>query len=90
MDFLEAIDATTIFGNLIDNAIEAQEKVTGERYIHVSIIPYQEMVLVKIENTSLPIRWKNGLPISDKGKNHGIGLLNVKRSIKKSEVKKLS
>ena len=83
MDFLEAIDATTIFGNLIDNAIEAQEKVTGERYIHVSIIPYQEMVLVKIENTSLPIRWKNGLPISDKGKNHGIGLLNVKRSIKK-------
>jgi len=41
------------------------------------------MVLVKIENTSLPIRWKNGLPISDKGKNHGIGLLNVKRSIKK-------
>ena len=83
MDFLEAIDATTIFGNLIDNAIEAVEKVNGERYIRINIMPYQEMVLVRIENTSLPLKWKNGLPVSEKGKNHGIGLLNVKRSIKK-------
>ena len=83
MDFLEAIDATTIFGNLIDNAIEAVEKVDGERYIRISIMPYQEMVLVRIDNTSLPLKWKNGLPVSEKGENHGIGLLNVKRSIKK-------
>ena len=83
MNFLEAIDATTIFGNLIDNAIEAVEKVNGDRYIEVSIMPYQEMVLVRIKNTSLPLKWKNGMPVSEKGKNHGIGLLNVKRSIEK-------
>ncbi|KAI4447694.1 hypothetical protein C823_002213 [Eubacterium plexicaudatum ASF492] len=83
MDFLEAIDATTIFGNLIDNAIEAAEKVNGDRYIQIGISPYQEMVLVRIENTSLPLKWKNGVPVSEKGKNHGIGLLNVKRSIEK-------
>lgn len=83
MDFLEAIDATTIFGNLIDNAIEAAEKVNKNSYIQISISPYQEMVLVRIENTSLPLKWKNGVPVSEKGKNHGIGLLNVKRSIEK-------
>ncbi len=83
MNFLEAIDATTIFGNLIDNAIEAVEKVNEDRYIEVSIMPYQEMVLVRIKNTSLPLKWKNGMPVSEKGKNHGIGLLNVKRSIEK-------
>lgn len=83
MNFLEAIDATTIFGNLIDNAIEAVEEVNGDRYIQVSIMPYQEMVLVRIKNTSLPLNWKNGMPVSEKGKNHGIGLLNVKRSIEK-------
>ena len=83
LDFLEAIDATTIFGNLIDNAIEAAEKVTGDKYISINISPYQEMILIKIENTSLPLKWKNGLPVSEKGKNHGIGLLNVKRSIEK-------
>lgn len=83
MNFLEAIDATTIFGNLIDNAIEAVEKVSENKYIRISILPYQEMVLVRIENNSLPLRWRSGLPVSEKGKNHGIGLLNVKRSIEK-------
>lgn len=83
LDFLEAIDVTTIFGNLIDNAIEATEKVTGDRYVRINISPYKEMVFIRIENTSLPLKWKNGLPVSDKGKNHGIGLLNVKRSIEK-------
>lgn len=83
MDFLEVIDVTTIFGNLIDNAIEAAEKVNGDRYIRISILPYQEMVLIRIENTSPSIQWKNGLPVSRKGRNHGIGLLNVKRSIEK-------
>ena len=83
MDFLEAIDATTIFGNLIDNAIEAAEKVNEDRYIQISISPYQEMVLVRIKNTSLPLKWKNGMPVSEKGKNHGVGLVNVKRSIEK-------
>jgi len=83
MDFLEAMDATTIFGNLVDNAIEAAEKASGERSIKIHIMPYQEMVLARLENTSLPVKWKNGLPISQKGKNHGIGLLNVMRSIEK-------
>lgn len=83
MDFLEAIDTTTIFGNLIDNALEAVEKVEEDRWIRISILPHQEMVFVRIENTSLPLRWRNGFPVSEKGKNHGIGLLNVKRSIEK-------
>ena len=83
MDFLEAIDTTTIFGNLIDNAIEAVEKVEEDRWIRISILPHQEMVFVRIENTSLPLKWRNGFPVSEKGKNHGIGLLNVKRSIEK-------
>lgn len=83
MNFLEAMDTTTIFGNLIDNAIEASERVDGDRYIQISISLYQEMVLVRIENTSLPLKWKKGAPVSEKGKNHGIGLLNVKRSIEK-------
>lgn len=82
LDFLEAIDATTIFGNLIDNAIEATEKADN-KYVRISISPYQEMVLIRIENTSPPLKWKNGMPVSEKGKNHGIGLLNVKRSIEK-------
>lgn len=83
LGFLEAIDATTIFGNLIDNAIEAVERGKGERWVRISILPYQEMILIRIENNALPLKWRNGMPISEKGKNHGIGLANVKRSIEK-------
>jgi sensor histidine kinase regulating citrate/malate metabolism len=82
-NMLEPLIPVRYTGNLIDNAIEAAEKVNENRYIKISISPYQEMVLVRIENTSLPLKWKNGMPVSEKGKNHGIGLLNVKRSIEK-------
>jgi len=41
------------------------------------------MVVVKIENSCNRVKWKNGMPVSEKGKNRGIGLLNVQNSIEK-------
>lgn len=83
LDFISPIDVTTIFGNLLDNAIEATEKVDCEKYINIKISSYHKMVAVSIENTFNKIKWKNGYPISQKGKNRGIGLQNVKNSIRK-------
>lgn len=83
LNFLQAVDTTTIFGNLLDNAIEAAGQAAGERFIRLSIQPYQEMVLVRMENSSAPVRVKNGFPISQKGEHHGIGLQNVRRCIAK-------
>ena len=37
LNFLASIDITTIFGNLLDNAIEAAEKLEGEKYISIKI-----------------------------------------------------
>ncbi len=35
LNFIEPIDITTIFGNLLDNVIEATEKLKGEEiYLH--------------------------------------------------------
>lgn len=83
LSFLDAIDITTIFGNLLDNAIEACEKVSGNRKVIVEISSYYKMVSVCIKNTSIPVKWKNGFPVSEKGNNHGIGLFNVRHSIEK-------
>lgn len=83
LDFIAPIDVTTIFGNLLDNAIEATEKVKGNRYVYIKISSYHKMIAVTIENTCNEIKWKNGYPVSDKGKAGGIGLLNVRSSIKK-------
>lgn len=83
LDFLDPMDVTTIFGNLLDNAIEAVQKVEGEKSIYIKLAAYRQMVAVRIENSCHAIRWRNGLPVSEKDKNGGIGLLNVRRSIEK-------
>ncbi|MBD5543339.1 MAG: GHKL domain-containing protein [Lachnospiraceae bacterium] len=83
LDFIEPIDVTTIFGNLLDNAIEAAEKAEGNKCIYIKISSRHQMIVIRIENSCNVVRWKNNMPISKKGKNGGIGLLNVKSSIEK-------
>ena len=41
------------------------------------------MISIRIENNCTTVKWKNGVPVSEKGQNHGMGLLNVRRSIEK-------
>ena len=83
LNFLAPIDITTIFGNLLDNAIEAAEKLEGEKYISIKIGSYHKMIAASIENNCGEVKWKNGFPVSAKGKGGGIGLLNVQSSVKK-------
>ena len=83
LEFLAPVDVTTIFGNLLDNAIEAAEKVDGDRYVSVRISAYHQMIVVRMENSCNDVTWKNGVPVSDKGEGRGIGLLNVRGAIEK-------
>lgn len=84
INFMEPIEITTIFGNLLDNAIEACDMVPDNKYIKMKLDKYNEFVVIKINNSAKPIeKWNLGKPISSKGKNHGIGLLNVENTIKK-------
>lgn len=83
-DFMNPIDITTIFGNLLDNAIEACEQVAGSRKIKLKISAHYEMVAISIENTSNDKgQWKNNRPVSQKGLNHGIGLSNIEKALNK-------
>ncbi len=83
LNFIDPIDVTTIFGNLLDNAIEAAEQVDGVKNIFIKLGSYHKMTVVRIENSCSIVKWRNGLPVSEKGKDRGIGLLNVKNSIEK-------
>ena len=57
--------------------------VDGEKYIFIKISAYHKMTVVHIENSCGNVKWKKRMPVSDKGKGRGIGLLNVKQSIDK-------
>lgn len=83
LDGIDAMDITTIFGNLLDNALEAVEQADKGRSIYFRMNSCNEMIVVHMENESLPVKWKHGRPISSHGKERGIGLLNVQRSVEK-------
>lgn len=83
MDFMDAMDITTIFGNLLDNAIEAYDNIDNDKKVFLKIGAYHKMISIRIENNCTAVKWKNGVPVSEKGQNHGMGLLNVRRSVEK-------
>ena len=83
LDFMQSIDITTIFGNILDNAIEACEK-TQEKKISLKIYPFNGLIYVEVANTFCePVHMdKLGKPQSMKGEGHGIGLENVEHALR--------
>lgn len=85
-DFMEPLDISTIFGNLLDNAIEAAGEIEiGEKYIFLNIAVKRRMIIIAIKNNMKSF----GITESEMQTNkwnkayHGYGLLNVKKSLKK-------
>lgn len=84
LDFMQPIDITTIFGNILDNAIEACSKAE-EKLLCLQICPFNEMIYVQLTNTYTgELMWNaSGRPITQKGTGHGIGLENVENTLRK-------
>ncbi|MCL1882732.1 MAG: GHKL domain-containing protein [Defluviitaleaceae bacterium] len=85
---VEISDIVTIFGNLLDNALEAVEKV-NEKIIKLDIKFSKGTLFAKIENSfNGKIRHGEGAEESEivslkSGSEHGYGLKNIKQSIEK-------
>lgn len=84
LDFISELDMITIFGNLYDNAIEANEITSGRRYIETAIYQVREMIIIRIENSCMNNIEYVGDKIRTTKKNHnGIGTRNIKKSVKR-------
>ena len=70
--------------NLLDNAIEACEKIEGDRVIRVSAVLKQSF-LFSVRNTTLPVEIKNDTIQTTKpnASLHGFGLSNIKLILNK-------
>ena len=85
-DFIEALDISTIFGNLLDNAIEAVRKIeVGEKYIFINVAIKGQLLVIVIKNSMRTFVSASEQLQTDKWNKryHGYGLSNVKKSLKK-------
>ncbi|MEG0856872.1 MAG: GHKL domain-containing protein [Terrisporobacter sp.] len=88
-DFIDMIDVSSIFSNLLDNAIEACDKIENEddkKYINIRGTIVKSYYVIKCENskTNQVVSKNNKIITSKKNKYlHGIGLESIKSSLKK-------
>lgn len=88
-DFIDMVDICTIFANLIDNSIEACEKINNPgipKRIILKSKYIDEFCIIFIENTKInEIKQGGKLFLTSKNNSyvHGIGLNNVKKTVEK-------
>ena len=81
LSFMDDVDAYSLFGNLVDNAIEALKDEAQKRVISLIIKGQGDFVSISIQNFfSKKLHFENGLPITTKkDKNyHGYGMKSIK------------
>lgn len=88
-EFIEMIDITSIFSNLIDNAIEACNNINDKdinKYITIKSTFIKGYYVIRCENSKMnKIIVKNNKIFTTKKDKffHGLGLENIKSSVKK-------
>ncbi len=79
---ISSFDLTTIFSNLLSNAISGCKSVSDNRELSITIRYSKGVMVVLVNNTfNGNILFKKGKMVSTKSPGHGIGLTNVKRSL---------
>lgn len=84
LDFIAPIDLTTIFANLLDNAIEGCKKVSNNRFIKIMAGPFHDFININISNSFSEDQRKQGEQyLSTKEAHEGIGIPNVIQTVEK-------
>ena len=84
IDFIEPLDISTMFGNGIDNAIEASEKLPeDQRVILVKAGKVQDFVSILIENNCSDKVYTDGHTTKTDKFLHGFGISNMKKAAEK-------
>lgn len=92
LEFMKDIDVTTVFANLLDNAIEAAKRVSEHPYIRIKMNYFNEFVVISIRNSLLAEGVMNAIQRDEEhrschsckaGGHMGYGLQNVKKTLEK-------
>ncbi|WP_234117303.1 sensor histidine kinase [Clostridium hydrogenum] len=86
LEFIKDIDLTTIFSNLLDNAIEGTKTAAENKNISLKVDKFNEFIVINLINPTdkEPIQEKKGFK-STKKHHKGLGLENVRMALNKYE-----
>jgi len=83
-DFVDPLDISTIFGNLMDNAIEATMNIDdSNKYIFVDVQVKERLLIIVIKNSMIGTYNPDSQTSKTNSSFHGYGLVNVRKSVKK-------
>lgn len=88
--FMNPVDLYALFGNALDNAIEAVRKLESKekRVIDIMLYERQSFLMLQIVNPMCgEVKFEDGLPLTTKAKNgyHGYGMKSMLHTIQKYE-----
>lgn len=86
LHYMESVDCCVLFSNLIDNAIEANCKYDGKRWLRIHTIHNHGHIVISIENQmngELKQEGEQLLTTKEDSSRHGIGMQNAIEVIRK-------
>ncbi len=88
LSFMDPVDLYTLFGNALDNAIEAVRKIgpEEERVVDIMIYERQKFIVIQIVNPVWnEVKFVDGIPLTTKARNgyHGFGMKSMKHTAEK-------
>lgn len=82
--FIDLLDISTIFGNALDNAIEASEKLPEDhRLITIRANRVRDMLVIIVENNAAPGQPISGGTTKEDAFSHGFGLPNIRKAVER-------
>lgn len=86
--FMDDMDVSSLFGNMIDNAIEAVMRVEDKkrRLIHLAVSKRKGFLCIRMENEYVPdLTFVDGIPqtIKSSKTEHGYGIKSMQSTVKK-------
>jgi len=88
LDFMEDMDLSALFGNMLDNAIESVERLADrqKRLIRLYVSGENHFLRIRIENyCEERLRFRDGMPVTTKRdvRYHGFGMKSMQRTVAK-------
>lgn len=82
--FIDLLDISTIFGNALDNALEASMKVPADkRFITIKAKRIQSMIVISIENCCTSYTGTDYKTTKQDSFLHGFGIENIRKAVEK-------